>query len=535
MHRRPSVLVRFNVALQALGRVRSRSASFTVLATVVFAASGFTMHGLGKAEICKGSEAVEALIVRQMVEHGALLFPVLNGHDPMYKPPLFHWTATALAYAVGAHDVTERTVRLPSALYAIAGILLTMLFVYRWLGLANALLAGVLLLASYQYISQGRFGRVDMTLTFCETLSLCSVLWWLEAREIDDGRTRESTGSAVRLTAAHYIFAGALGLGVLAKGPIGMLLPLLTVSIFLIVAARWRDARALCRPGPVVVFVMLSSAWYLMCFVRQEVGILDRQIASENFGRFVGNLGWMPPWYYVRPLLFGSIPLSILAPIAVVSALRSPARTAESLGGRPATVPRVLAIFWCVTVIFFSIAAYKRRTYLLPLAPASSMLVVWWLSTRARRRQRHLLGGAVIVTCLMMIGLNLLFIRHTESAACHGTSQRQAAAALRGAVPDGEELHSYGVGLEALAPLLFYLDRTVPPITGALANATAGYLLVPTRNQAGDDDATGWRAVLSVNAGPTRFTLVKVVRSVASRTGSPPAPAAHLAQEPPAD
>ena len=127
-----------------------------------------TLHRLGAADVCGANEAIEGLFVQQMVEHHALLFPVANGSDPMYKPPLFHWTATGLAHLFGIHSVTAGSLRAPSALYASAGVALTVGFALSWLDLQSAVMAGLVLLSSYQYISEGRIGRVDMALTFFE-------------------------------------------------------------------------------------------------------------------------------------------------------------------------------------------------------------------------------------------------------------------------------------------------------------------------------------------------------------------------------
>src|SRR5277367_3627347 len=152
------------------------AAAFVAIALVICV---LTLHRLGSGDVCTGNEAVEGVFVQQMVEHGAFLFPVENGDVPMYKPPLFHWTALAIDRLAGIDKVTAANLRLPSALYAIAGALLTMILAYQLLGLDASILAGLALAASYQYISQGRFGRVDMTLCFFETLSLFAFLWWL--------------------------------------------------------------------------------------------------------------------------------------------------------------------------------------------------------------------------------------------------------------------------------------------------------------------------------------------------------------------
>src|SRR6266436_4642685 len=99
-----------------------------------------TLHRLVAGDVCTGNEAVEGVFIQQIVEHGHLLFPVENGAVPMYKPPLFHWTAVAIDRIAGIRKVTAANLRLPSALYAIAGAIMTMLFAYRFLGADAAVL-----------------------------------------------------------------------------------------------------------------------------------------------------------------------------------------------------------------------------------------------------------------------------------------------------------------------------------------------------------------------------------------------------------
>src|SRR5271169_5151875 len=151
------------------------AAAFVAIALVI---AVLTLHRLGAGDVCTGNEAVEGVLVQQMVEHGQLLFPVENGNIPMYKPPLFHWTAVAIDRLAGIRKVTAANLRLPSALYAIAGIILTIAFAATILGPDGALLAGLILTASYQYLENARIGRVDMTLCFFETLALFAFIWW---------------------------------------------------------------------------------------------------------------------------------------------------------------------------------------------------------------------------------------------------------------------------------------------------------------------------------------------------------------------
>src|SRR5712671_3504845 len=117
-------------------------AAATIIAIVIVTAL-LMLHRLGDADVCTGNEAVEGVFMQQMVERGHLLFPLENGAIPMYKPPLFHWTAVAIDRVVGIRKVTATNLRLPCALYAIAGVLLTMMFAYRFLGPDASILAGL--------------------------------------------------------------------------------------------------------------------------------------------------------------------------------------------------------------------------------------------------------------------------------------------------------------------------------------------------------------------------------------------------------
>src|ERR1700723_3844609 len=261
--------------------------SAAAIAAIVLVISVLTLHRLGAGDVCTGNEAVEGVFVQQMVEHGHLLFPVENGNVPMYKPPLFHWTAVAIDRVLGIRKVTATNLRLPSALYAIAGALLTMIFAYEMVGLDVAVLAGLTLAASYQYISQGRFGRVDMALCFFESLSLFAFLWWLPRDPTLSGRDARFESNLPAL----YLLAAALGLGVLAKGPVGAILPGVSIVIFMAAEHRGRQILTMLDPGAIIIGAAIASSWYLACYLGGRNAFLNRQLDTENVGRFFGSLG----------------------------------------------------------------------------------------------------------------------------------------------------------------------------------------------------------------------------------------------------
>jgi 4-amino-4-deoxy-L-arabinose transferase-like glycosyltransferase len=505
-----------------LARTLSARTDFTPIAGLslflVSTTGGVLMlFRLGASEICGFNEAVEALVMQQMVVQGHGLFPLLNGESPIYKPPLFHWTGVAIAHLLGMAEVSELTVRLPSVAFALAGLVLTMTFVRRRLGAHAALLSGLILLASYQYVGQARVGLVNMTLTFFETLVLLAYLSWI-SRTTDPEHRRPAEWR-------HFLMALACGLAVLAKGPVGALLPLTAIGITLAWERQWKVARALLAPGPTLVFLSVGASWYLACLLGHQNTLLDRQLVSENWARFTGALGTMSPWYYLKPVLLNSAPVSLLVPAAVVAALRrSPS---PALNDR--AFPRLLATFWIVTIVFFSVAAYKRRTYLLPLWPSASILLVWWLDTRTHHRGGRLLRGAVTVTCVASIAINAVFIPLAEVAGCPPTRYRAAAATITQLVPGSAALYNAGLGVGDLAALLFYLNRNVPTLNGQLGDTPPGYVILDheTWQQRGSH-LEGLDEVLTVTAGNRALTLlhrgqgpVGIARSSRERTPAP--------------
>ena len=493
-------------------------------AALVAAVAALMLHRLGAAEVCGANEAIEGIFVQQMVEHGALLFPLENGSAPMYKPPLFHWTAAALDRIAHSDKVTAFNLRLPSALYAIAGAVLTMGFAWKSLGAGGGLLAGMILAASFQYVSEGRVGRVDMTLCFFETLALMSALWLLERGERVVEQPRASMPTAV----LRYAFALALGLGVLAKGPVAVVLPMGAIVVFLARERRLGESTDLFTPGSLFVAIVMGLGWYVACAVGRRYGFLGRQLESENLGRFLGALGFMPPWYYLKPILLNSLPLSLFVPFAVAAALRG---EPEAMPGDPVAggaarrarlESRMLATFWLLTVVFFTVAAYKRRAYLLPLWPSSAFLLAWGAGALARRGAiGRAVQGALAVSCAGLMVFNFVYLPHHEAAACGGGSFRVAASEIDRAVGADEPLYLYGFADDP-APLLFYLDRDAPRIGGKLGDAPPGYVIL--RESAWDEhqaEALDLKPVLSVQAGGDRLLLLR--RGGAIGEARPPA------------
>ncbi len=314
---------------------------------------------LGNIPFYNYEESKEALVVWEMVNGGGWILPMRNGTEIPLKPPLFHWSGAAISFVSG--KVNEFSVRSPSAIFATATVLLTFFFARRLWTWRVGLFAALILASSPEWLRWAVYARSDMVLTFFLTLAGFSFfrLWQERATE---PRTL-------------YLFYASVGLATLAKGPLGILLPGLTIVAFLAVTRELDFLKRMrLGEGAVIVFVVAAS-WYLLAWWFGGWEFFRRQILDENVFRFFDSEQGGPSrdhsfYYYVPTLFIGMMPWGLFFPLLGYFLYRT----------RPLEKKVLYPLIWFLSgFIFFSFASGKRANYLLPLYPALALLLgVWW-------------------------------------------------------------------------------------------------------------------------------------------------------------
>jgi 4-amino-4-deoxy-L-arabinose transferase-like glycosyltransferase len=334
---------------------------------------------LGTAPVHLLNEAREGVYARAMLDSGNFVLPkvpnhVENGEIVPDKPPLFHWLAltinAARALATTGRLPSDRelsrrfdawSLRAPSALAGVVTVMSVALLGGPLVGERGAFIAAATLLSSWQFVHQSTYGRVDMVLTCCLTLTML-----LAGRALLAGEPRALLGAA-----------GAAGLAVLTKGPLGIVLPLLACVPWVAAESvrrrslRWLGSLPLGRA--LGLFVLVALPWYAAALVAGGREFVHSQLVFENLHQFTGINSRMGPLYYLEPWLLDSFPWNVLAVAAVWHAWRTGDRRAG-----------FCAVWWTSFLCFFELSAYKRRAYLLPALPAGALLAGLWLDVRWR-------------------------------------------------------------------------------------------------------------------------------------------------------
>jgi len=316
------------------------------------------------------TEARYSEVGRLMVTSGDWITPQIEAGVPFWgKPPLSFWLTAGSFKLLG---INEFAARLPSFLLT----LLTAVLMFR---VGRKILSDEAVIASCAILFTSAVGFVaagavmtDATLLASMTLSLLS--FWMatiEPRSI-----------------WRYLFFAGLGLGLLAKGPIAVVLvgaPIFFWTIF------YKNLVWLWRALPWVTGTLLTLAiagpWYWMAELKTP-GFLEYFLIGEHWLRFVDS-GWQGDLYGTAHSetrgtiwvygLVAVLPWSIVALIAAGGAARR-GRVFRSL----TPLQGYLLLWMLAPLLFFTFSGNILAAYVLPGLPAFALLLGGWLTDRSR-------------------------------------------------------------------------------------------------------------------------------------------------------
>jgi 4-amino-4-deoxy-L-arabinose transferase-like glycosyltransferase len=276
---------------------------------------------------------------------------------------------------------------------------------------------------------------------------------------------------------AGILFWGAAGLAVLAKGPVGLLLPL---GIALVTLAwdrdldRWRDFAPFSGP---LVFAAVIASWIVPSIVwGGEYSVLGA--LREHFvDRAIHGMHHEQPfWYYLKVLPYALFPWTFLLPGAFVLAWRR----------RRQPDDRFLLVATLFVVAFFTVSTEKRDLYVLPAVPIFALLFArlvgavlgWWDAESGARGE---VPGKLWVTwpqgvagsLMALVGTALPFVAPRFGEALIGPAWGLAAVLVASGLVivasaiRGRPLQAVTLSAGAMAALLLVAVSTVYPVINA--------------------------------------------------------------------
>lgn len=337
----------------------------------------------------------------EMLISGNWLVPTLDGLPFFHKPPLFYWLTGASLGLLGESEWAARAASLLAATVAVSGLH----FFLRRHAPDERLpgLAVGVLVTQPLFFGGAQFANLDMLVA--AMISSTILLGAHAVLNMERGLPHRAA-----LTLA-YIFAG---LGVLAKGLIGLVLPAAVLFAWLLIGKRWRHLRALLPLHLIVLLMAIVVPWF-WSMQKSYGGFLDYFFVHHHFQRFAqaGFNNPKPFWFYVPVLLVGAFPWSPWL-------LRTLSRRYLQDPGRFDL--RSLMIVWLLVVLlFFSLPSSKLVGYILPALPPFACLIadafLEWLRRRPTAGLHAYIGGGLLAAGLLCLLLVLIAAQRADPSA----------------------------------------------------------------------------------------------------------------------
>ncbi|MFO1325477.1 MAG: glycosyltransferase family 39 protein [Burkholderiales bacterium] len=335
--------------------------------TLLVLAVGVRAATMGAYPLIDPSESRYAEIARKIVETGQWLVPQFDYGVPFWgKPPLSFWLTAASLWVFG---VNEFAARLPSLLLMAGCGALVWRVARTHADRDTALLAtAVFATTALVFVAAGAV-LTDIALALGTTLSMAGFLGMLR------------TPSRLRNAAAFFL---GLAIGLLAKGPIAVVLTALPLALWTL----WqRNGRAVWTQVPWVAGTLAVAVMVVPWYWAVEIatpGFLDYFLVGEHWQRFTqpgwtgdrygAGHAWRRGWIWLF-WLAAAAPWSV---VLIDWSVRSVAAPRGKLRERLADpLWSYFALWTLAPMVFFTLSRNILPSYVLPGLPALALLIAY--------------------------------------------------------------------------------------------------------------------------------------------------------------
>lgn len=332
-----------------------------------------------------------AEVAREAFASGHLLVMHLSGGVYPDKPPLLFWIAGAIGSLTGWNVAAMRLVSIAATFVTALGI---GVLARRWWGEREAAWAPGIFLGMALVTEIGGRLQIDPLLACLTTIALAL---------LDSSRR-----SSASVRCAWLL----VGLGVLAKGPVALLIVALVLVAWRLAPGARRDPEPSHARAPILdwtstVLLIAPVMGWAGAAILLEPELARALLFDQHAGRVASGSAapHARPWHYYAAAL-PALTLPWTLPLAAgLAAAAGAARRA----GRDVGLLRS-ALWFCVLLAFFSAIPPKRHLYLLPSFPAAALLTARaWVDLEQRARTRWIaVARASVPSVQIALGAVLL-------------------------------------------------------------------------------------------------------------------------------
>ncbi len=368
---------------------------------------------IGSFPLISPDEPRYAETAREMLERADFITPYCDYLPRFDKPILFYWFEVLSLKFFG---LNEFAARLPSVL-AGAGMVWLAFLLGNIQGFG--LVAAAMMLTSLQIFLFSKLAITDMTLAFFISAAIAFFyLGYRERQEIQQKFALKEKQSS----AWFWLSLVMMAFGMLCKGPVAVLLPLVVIFIFLVLEKDLFDFLADTWMELSIgfgLFLLISVPWYMAVHFATAGKFTYEFFMGHNLSRYLNVLTNHagPIWYYIPVIIVGLFPWSFFLIQALFSNDHSTKFNLRAESAKAAHLMSFCSLWATIILLFFSISQTKLPTYIMPIyLPLIVIVAKWWsekfktLRSNGYKNIDGLIGLALMVLTVFIGAVLGLFV-----------------------------------------------------------------------------------------------------------------------------
>ena len=323
-------------------------------------------------------------IADEALRNGSIF--TFTNHGLIYadKPPLYLWIVMLGKIIFGNHNM------LFLGIFSFLPALVIVFIMDHWVKTQiteiERMLGRLMLMTSGFFIGTAIVLRMDMLMCMFIVLALYTFFKMYSG----EGKLRHT-----------LLFPVFVFMAIFTKGPMGILVPLISTIVFLIVKKEFKTIGRYWGWKTLGILVILCSAWFVGVYAEGGSQYLDNLLFNQTINRAVDSFHHKEaPYYYLGTIWYSLAPWSLLYLGILVMGLKKKIVSTD--------LERFFLVIVFSTFVTLSLFSSKLAVYLLPVFPFIAYLAVLWLSKlKDEKWMLPLIGIPAGIICLAFPGVFL--------------------------------------------------------------------------------------------------------------------------------
>lgn len=341
---------------------------------------------LGLSELNVPAASPDAVVAETMMKSGEWVLPVMPSGSVNYDHPMLHWLIVLFSYTQGY--VSKLTLQLPGALAFIVMMVTSLIFYGRRIQFQEAFISTLFLITSFGMQNLSAASSGDLLFATFIFVAMTQLYHWEDEWELK--------GIPVEI-------AILLSCAILTKGLMGMILPMVTFTLYLLYMRKHSYATiAKSMFYMAVSSLFLPVLWYVAIWKEGGMDLL-MDVLTIEFSSFWGLEGQHNFLYIIPLLAVGFMPWILFFFFSLFGVKK------ESIVYRGCSGVKLFSLISLIVMLLvYAIMPVKKASYLLPIYPFITIFLARYALyiTEYRTLCTRLFAG--VYSLLVLVGLMLL-------------------------------------------------------------------------------------------------------------------------------